>query len=192
MGTLAERINLIRNCTTCALSTSRTCAVPGAGNAKSKILIIGEAPGYYEDIKGLPFVGKSGSYLDRLLATINLTRANLFICNTLCCRPPNNRDPMPKELAACRPHLEDQIRIVNPKLILTMGRYSSGVFFPHTRISDLHGTVRRMQYLDEYRLVFPMFHPAAAMHNPATKEKIEEDFRVLGNLISKLRLTGYL
>lgn len=155
-------------------------------------MLIGEAPGYYEDIKGLPFVGRSGKFLDDLLASIKLTRMQVWICNTLCCRPPDNRDPLPKELEACREHLDAQIELIDPKVIVTLGRYSAGVFFPHNRIKDLHGKFRRMDYLGKKRIVVPMYHPAAALHNPLTKNSIQDDFLVFGKLLSELRKAGAL
>lgn len=180
-ATLAQIAREVSVCQRCMLHHSRKLAVPGEGPVDANILFIGEGPGFHENEQGRPFVGAAGKYLEELLAKINLRREQVFIGNVVKCRPPNNRDPLPDELAACSDYLERQIQVINPKVIVTLGRYSMARFLPNAKISDVHGQSFRIKG----RLVVPMFHPAAALHQPSLKISVERDFVRLPELISR-------
>lgn len=173
----------ISTCNNCILHESRKLSVPGEGPADAEIMFIGEGPGFHENEQGRPFVGASGKFLDQLLAQAELTRAEVFICNVVKCRPPGNRDPLPDEIAACNAHLEKQIKIINPSIIVTLGRISMGKFIPDVKISAVHG---QMQKIGD-RFVIPMFHPAAALHQPQLKPSILGDFANLPGQLSEAR-----
>jgi DNA polymerase len=168
-------------CTKCILHHSRKKAVPGDGPANAEIMFIGEGPGFYENEQGRPFVGAAGKFLEELLAGIGMRREQVFITNVVKCRPPANRDPLPEELAACSDYLERQIQAINPKVIVTLGRYSMARFLPNAKISDVHGQAMQVKG----RLIVPMFHPAAALHQPSLKPSVERDFARLPELIAK-------
>ncbi len=168
-------------CTKCALHFSRKLAVPGEGPANAEILFIGEGPGFHENEQGRPFVGPAGKFLDELLARINMKRTSVFIANVVKCRPPGNRDPLPEELAACSSYLERQIQAINPKVIVTLGRYSMAHFLPNAKISSIHGQATTVRG----RVIIAMYHPAAALHQQSLKSTIEEDFARLPELIAK-------
>ena len=169
-------------CTGCLLHGGRTNAVPGEGPADAQIVFIGESPGFHEDQQGRPFVGAAGRFLEELLASIGLSREQVFIANVIKCRPPGNRDPLPEETAACRPFLDRQIDIINPKLIVTLGRFSMARAFPSARISRIHGQPRKIDGI----LYYPMYHPAAALHQPRLRVVIEEDMRRIPELIAQI------
>ncbi len=175
----------VARCTACVLSRTRTKTVPGEGSPRAEIMFIGEAPGYHEDQQGRPFVGPAGQFLNELLASIGLKRQDVFIANVVKCRPPNNRDPQPDEIAACDHFLQRQIAAIRPKVIVTLGRYSMAKFFPGESISKIHGQARRRDGV----LYVPMYHPAAALHQPALRRFIEEDFRKLPALLASLAET---
>jgi DNA polymerase len=179
--TLAQIAREVSVCVRCMLHHSRKLAVPGEGPVDSDLMFIGEGPGFHENEQGRPFVGAAGKYLEELLAKIHLKREDVFIGNVVKCRPPNNRDPLPDELAACSDYLERQIQVINPKVIVTLGRYSMARFLPNAKISDVHG----QSFHIKERLVVPMFHPAAALHQPSLKPSIERDFAHLPELIAK-------
>lgn len=166
-------------CTKCQLSFSRKKSVPGEGPADAEIMFIGEGPGFYENEQGRPFVGAAGKFLDELLERAGMKRESVFITNVVKCRPPGNRDPLPEELEACNQYLDEQIRIINPCVIVTLGRYSMAKFMPSVRISDVHGKARWV----ENRMIVPMFHPAAALHQPSLKGAVMEDFSMLPEYI---------
>ena len=168
-------------CTRCKLHLSRKRAVPGEGPAQAEIMFIGEGPGFHENEQGRPFVGAAGRFLEELLASIGLTREQVFICNVVKCRPPGNRDPLPEEIEACSEYLDRQIRALNPKVIVTLGRYSLARYLPNARISAVHGQARSVQG----RLVVPMYHPAAALHQPSLRQSVEEDFARLPEVIRR-------
>ena len=174
---IAAEVNV---CTQCKLHVGRKKAVPGEGPANAEIMFIGEGPGFHENEQGRPFVGAAGKFLEELLALINLKREQVFICNVVKCRPPGNRDPEPDELKACGDYLERQIKAINPKVIVTLGRYSMDRFFPGAKISAIHGQARKV----DGRLVVAMFHPAAALHQPTLKQSVIEDFQKLPALIA--------
>ncbi|MCS6910199.1 MAG: uracil-DNA glycosylase [Anaerolineales bacterium] len=180
LQTIAAEVNA---CTRCKLHLARTRAVPGEGPANADILFIGEGPGFHEDQQGRPFVGAAGKFLEELLAMIGLKREQVFITNVVKCRPPGNRDPEADELAACDDYLERQIAALNPKVIVTLGRFSMAKFFPNAKISIIHGQARRVRG----RLVVAMFHPAAALHQAKFKEPLIEDFKKLPALIAAER-----
>lgn len=169
----------IRSCPLCPLSRTRTHAVPGEGPLTAEVMFIGEAPGMNEDRLGRPFVGAAGQFLDELLAAAKLRREDVYICNVLKCRPPGNRDPMPNEIEACAPYLDEQIAMVDPVLIVSLGRYSMSRYFPQAKISRVHGQARDIGG----RLFVPMFHPAAALHQQSLRETIVGDFRRLPAMI---------
>ncbi len=178
---LTQIARQISTCQKCDLHFSRKMAVPGEGPADARIMLIGEGPGFYENEQGRPFVGAAGSFLDELLAKAGLTRGDVFITNVVKCRPPGNRDPLPEELAACRDYLEGQIDAINPQVIVTLGRFSMAMYFPLARIGSAHGQPGTVNG----RLVVPMYHPAAALHQPALKSTVERDFTHLGELIKQ-------
>ncbi len=173
----------IRQCTRCRLHQTRTQAVPGDGPYNAEIMFIGEAPGYHEDQQGKPFVGAAGRYLNELLEKNGLRREDVYITNIVKCRPPRNRDPLPDEIAACQGYLDRQIELLNPRVIVTLGRFAMQHFFPGASISRIHGQPRRLGD----RIFFPIFHPAAGLYQPKWQPLLEEDFRKLGALIRRLR-----
>ncbi len=162
----------IRACTKCPLHAGRTKAVPGAGPVDAEVMFIGEGPGFHEDQQGLPFVGSSGQFLDELLANAGIDRESVYISNVVKCRPPGNRDPKPEEVAACKPYLDRQIELINPKVIVTLGRHSMARAFPNDKISRVHGQPRQVGE----QVYFPMYHPAAALHQPSLRQTVEADF----------------
>ena len=162
--------DVVRSCTKCALHKGRVNAVPGSGSANARILIIGEGPGFNEDQQGLPFIGRSGKLLDELLAAVPIVRDDVFITNVVKCRPPDNRDPLPDEVIACRPYLKRQIELLDPRVIVTLGRHSLLRFYPEGKISKDHGKILRW----EGRILFPLYHPAAGLRNPAIKKQLQE------------------
>ena len=168
-------------CTACKLHLSRKLAVPGEGPADSDLMFIGEGPGFHENEQGRPFVGAAGKLLEELLASIGLTREQVFIGNVVKCRPPGNRDPQSEEIAACSKFLERQIQAINPKVIVTLGRFSMAQFIPNAKISLIHGQPR----VHNNRIVVPMYHPAAALHQPSLRAVIEQDFAKLPEQIQK-------
>ena len=168
-------------CTRCNLHFSRKIAVPGEGPANAEIMFIGEGPGFYENEQGRPFVGAAGKFLDELLEKIGMKRSDVFITNVVKCRPPSNRDPEPGEIEACNAYLERQIQAINPKAIVTLGRYSMGRFLPNAKISDVHGQAMNVKG----RLIVAMYHPAAALHQQSLKPTLEKDFSRLPGLIAK-------
>ena len=183
MESLVEVARLITTCTDCSLHQGRTNAVPGEGSQDAEIMLIGEGPGFHEDRLGRPFVGPAGKFLEELLASIGLDRKQVFIANMVKCRPPQNRDPLPDELAACSKYLERQIELVDPLLIVTLGRFSLVRFFPGESISQARGRVRQKNG----RFIYPIMHPAAALHRQEHRATIMEDFRAIPGVLERLR-----
>ena len=181
--TLAQIAKEVTVCTNCALHHSRKKAVPGEGPAAAEIMFIGEGPGFHENEQGRPFVGAAGQFLDQLLAQAGVTRGDVWIGNVVKCRPPQNRDPLPEELAACNEYLERQIEAINPSIIVTLGRFSMNKFFPGAKISAVHGQMRKVGN----RYVIAMFHPAAALHQASLKPAIMADFAKLPELLKQAR-----
>ena len=171
----------IADCPNCPLARTRKQTVPGTGPASAELMFIGEAPGAREDEQGLPFVGPAGRFLDELLASIGLSRETVYICNILKCRPPGNRDPEPAEIAECQPFLDRQIEILDPKVIVTLGRVSMARWFPGVTIGRVHGQPKRAGG----RFVVPMYHPAAALHRGDLRSVIEADFSRLPALLEQ-------
>jgi DNA polymerase len=180
---LSELNASVHACRECPLSATRTRAVPGEGPVDAEIMFIGEAPGYYEDQQGRPFVGAAGQFLEQLLGSIGLKRADVFIANVIKSRPPNNRDPLPEEIAACSQWLTTQLHIIRPRLIVTLGRYSMARFLPGASISRIHGQIRKVNGT----YVVPMYHPAAALHQGSLRRTIEEDFRRIPAYLEQAR-----
>ncbi len=173
----------IRTCKLCDLWKNRTKAVPGAGDIHADILFVGEGPGFNEDKQGLPFVGRSGTYLESLLKLLNLTRDDVFIANVVKCRPPENRDPTPLEISTCKPYLDQQIALIDPLLIVTLGRYSMARYFPNGKITRIHGQPK----FEDGRAYYPLFHPAAVLRNPGLQAEMEGDFRRIPEILDKVR-----
>lgn len=180
---LEEVASQVRVCQACDLHFSRKNAVPGEGAANSEIMFIGEAPGFHENERGRPFVGQAGKFLDELLTAAGYTREQVFIANVVKCRPPENRDPLPDELAACSRFLNRQIEAIQPRVIVTLGRVSMGKFLPNARISEVHGKTFRVGDF----VVVPMYHPAAALHQPSLKPVLIADFQALPAAIESAR-----
>lgn len=176
---LREFHQSIANCEKCGLCQNRTQVVPGSGNPNANIMFIGEAPGKNEDIQGIPFVGAAGKFLNLCLESIGLNRDNVFIANTVKCRPPENRDPKTEEIDACLPYLKKQLEIIKPKIIVTLGRFSLNLFFPEAKIGKVHGQILVKNSLK----VLALYHPAAALYNGGAREMHLKDFQVLKNYI---------
>jgi len=170
----------IRACRACPLHRSARQAVPGEGSAESGIFFLGEAPGYHEDLQGRPFVGAAGQLLDELLADIGLDRSKVFITNVVRHRPPENRDPLPEEVTACDVWLRRHLEVLRPKVVVTLGRHAMAKFLPGESISRIHGRPRRVEGLT----IFPVYHPAAALHQPALRGALSGDFASLALLLA--------
>jgi uracil-DNA glycosylase len=182
MSALPEICQEISGCQKCALAKGRLKTVPGEGPADARILFIGEAPGHNENQQGRPFVGAAGQLLEELLASIGLERSDVFITNVVKCRPPGNRDPLPGEIESCGDYLERQITAISPRVIVTLGRFSMAKFFPKETISRIHGVPRQING----RLVFPMYHPAAALHQPSLRAALLEDMQKLRQAVEEV------
>lgn len=172
----------ISNCTNCSLHKTRNHTVPGSGNYKAEILLIGEAPGANEDKEGIPFIGRAGKVLDELLNHINLSRKDIFITNMIKCRPPKNRDPFKEEIFECSQFIDMQIQYINPKVIITLGKFAFEKFFPDKTMSESRGVPHQWNQLT----VFPVYHPAAALYNPNLRTKMLEDFEQIQQILNKL------
>jgi DNA polymerase len=183
MESLEEIAQLVRNCIDCPLHQGRTNAVPGEGSPKAEIMFIGEGPGYQEDRQGRPFVGPAGQFLEELLGSIGLRREQVFIANMVKCRPPQNRDPQPAEISACSKYLDRQIELINPHLIVTLGRFSLARFFPGESISRARGRLRQK----DGRFIYPIMHPAAALHRQELRAAIVQDFKAIPQALETTR-----
>jgi len=179
MSELDELAAVIRQCDQCPLSKERTQAVPGEGNDQSEVMFIGEGPGFHEDRQGRPFVGASGKFLEELLASIGLTRSQVYITNMVKCRPPGNRDPFPSEVEACSKYLDAQISFLNPKVIVTLGRHSLTKFFANEKITQARGKPRAWKNT----VVLPVLHPAAALYRSQLKDVMLKDFQAIPALL---------
>lgn len=176
-------------CTKCILSEKRTKAVPGEGNPEAELMFIGEGPGEQEDLQGRPFVGQAGQFLEEMLGMINLKREDVFIGNLVKCRPPRNRDPYPNEIEICIKHyLYHQIKIINPKLIVTLGRHAMEVFVPGKKISQIHGHPKRMinQETKVKQVYLPLYHPAAALYHNSLRETLIKDFKKIPKILERI------
>lgn len=185
MGLLDDITRRIVVCTDCALYREATRAVPGEGSETAEIMFIGEGPGLHEDRQGRPFVGPAGQLLNDLLASIGLRREDVYITNMVKHRPPQNRDPAPDELEACRKYMDEQIIRIKPKIIIPLGRHALGKWFPNESISRVRAKARRIGDLT----LFPLYHPAAALHNAGLRPTLEKDFQELGRLLKQLQQT---
>ena len=173
----------VESCRRCPMCDGRTQTVFGVGNPHARVMFIGEAPGKNEDLQGEPFVGAAGHYLNELLGCAGLRREDVFIANVLKCRPPGNRDPRPEEIQTCTPYLREQTRTIDPEVLVTLGKFSTQFFLKtQVGITRLHGRVQRAGKF----LVFPIFHPAAALYDGAKREALENDFVTLGQLLHQL------
>lgn len=181
MSSLEEIGAEIAACTACSLAKSRLKTVPGEGPSNAKIVFIGEAPGWHENQQGRPFVGPAGQFLEELLASVGLTRRDVFIANVVKCRPPNNRDPQPEEITACAHFLDAQLAVIKPKIVVALGRYSMARFFPGEAIGKIHGVARKRGGV----VYFAMYHPAAALHQPTLKQVILADMQKLPKLLAE-------
>jgi uracil-DNA glycosylase family 4 len=178
------------------LSSQATQLVFGVGNPDADVLFIGEAPGKNEDLKGEPFVGAAGKFLNEMLAGIGLERSDIYITNIVKYRPPNNRDPLPEEKKAFLPFLQEQIEIIEPKIIVTLGRHSGGLFLPELHISTDHGQPKRIKLAlhDDHSkrfpvVILPLYHPAAALYNGGLRETLVEDFSQIPAILDKIKIT---
>jgi DNA polymerase len=183
LTSLASLYQEIARCQRCQLAESRTKVVPGEGNESAEIVFIGEAPGWYEDQQGHPFVGPAGHFLNELLASIGLKREDVYICNVIKCRPPDNRDPLPKEIESCRLWLDQQLEIIQPRLIVTLGRHSLAKFFPKESISKVHGKPQRIGNV----IYYPLYHPAAALHQQKLRQIIQTDILKIPSLLAEAK-----
>ena len=178
----------IRVCKLCELCKTRTNPVIGEGSISTGIMFIGEAPGYYEDLQGRPFVGKAGRILDELLRSVTLERADVYITNVLKCRPPGNRNPKPEEIVACAPYLDSQLAIIEPEVIVTLGSFSLSYIFHKfglkpDKISKIHGRVFTVSTISGVKRIISLYHPAVATYNPGMKEVLKEDFKQLADCL---------
>jgi len=173
----------ISSCPDCSLCKTRTRAVPGEGPEDAEILFVGEGPGYHEDQQARPFVGPAGKFLEELLASIGLRRSDVYITNVVKCRPPQNRDPLPVEIEACRKYLDRQIDMIRPRVLVTLGRYSLAWFFPRDTISRVHGQIRERDGIQFLHL----YHPAAALHAGGLRKVIEDEFRRIPAALERAR-----
>ncbi len=179
----------VRVCERCRLSQGRTNAVPGEGSPDTEVVFVGEGPGSNEDRQGRPFVGAAGKLLDELLGLVGWQRQDVFITNVVKCRPPNNRDPEPDEIAACQPFLRRQLEVLDPALLVTLGRFSLQTFMPGDRISRVHGTSRPVDPASGPRAAtgYAMYHPAAALRQGALKETMQRDMAALPEVLIRSR-----
>ena len=182
MSELTELYDQIRNCTRCPLAQGRTRAVPGEGLETAAVMFIGEAPGFHEDKSGRPFVGAAGRFLEELLTGIDLTRDQVYIANVIKCRPPGNRAPTSAEIEACKSYLDHQIELIQPHIVITLGRFSMARYFPGAKISSIHGKPRKIDGV----LYYPMYHPAAALHQPSLRTTVIEDMTKIPQLLAEI------
>ncbi len=182
---LVELYKEVQGCTRCPLHETRTKAVFGAGDADADLMFVGEAPGADEDRQGLPFVGRAGQLLNELLGEIGMTREGVFIANVLKSRPPGNRDPLPLEIEACRPYLFEQVRLIEPKVVCTLGNFSTKLLSGNPAgITRVRGVPQVHELGGRAVFLLPLFHPAAALRTPAVKETLRSDFELLPKLLA--------
>ena len=179
--------SLVKDCHKCPLYKTATNPVPGAGDPNAKIVFIGEAPGYYEDQQGLPFVGRSGKLLDKLLTSINQERKDVFICNILKHRPPDNRNPQPDEIKVCTPFLKAQLQIIKPPVIITLGRFALNFFFPADYIGQVRGQIKKLSWQGIDLTIIPVYHPSAGLRNGAMLTALQNDFKQIGKFLDKIK-----
>jgi uracil-DNA glycosylase family 4 len=186
MHELAVLADSVGGCTKCRLSQGRTQVVFGSGHPHADLMFVGEAPGFHEDKQGVPFVGQAGKLLDQLLAGIGLTRSDVFVANVLKCRPPGNRDPQPDEIQACEGHLWKQIELIQPKVVATLGNFATKLLSGRPLgITRVHGQEQETMLGGNQVLLYPLYHPAAALYTPRMLEVLENDFRRLPELLGR-------
>lgn len=179
----------IKKCQKCVLSEKRTNSVPGSGNPNADLMFVGEGPGKNEDEQGLPFVGQAGKFLEEMLTAIDMTRDDVFITNVVKCRPPNNRDPFPDEVETCSgSYLYNQIKVIKPKIIITLGRHAMEFFIPGRKISEVHGQPKRMvnEETGEKQVYLPLYHPAAALYHGGLRDTLIKDFKRIPRILEKI------
>jgi DNA polymerase len=183
---LAAYADAVAGCTRCALAKGRTQVVFGSGSSSADLMFVGEAPGFHEDKQGVPFVGAAGQLLGKLLNGIGLTREDVYIANVLKCRPPGNRDPQPDEIEACEGHLFKQIELIRPKVVATLGNFSTKLLSGKPLgITRVHGVEQEVTLGGSTVLLYPLFHPAAALYTPRMLDVLEADFRRLPELLGR-------
>jgi uracil-DNA glycosylase len=183
---LREYAEQTATCTKCALAQGRTQVVFGSGSPTAELMFVGEAPGFHEDQQGVPFVGQAGKLLDKLLGGIGLTRADVFVANVLKCRPPGNRDPLPEEISACEPHLFRQIELIEPKLVATLGNFATKLLSGKPAgITRVHGYEQEVTLGARTVLLYPLYHPAAALYTPSMLKVLEEDFARIPGILGR-------
>lgn len=181
-----DLITECKQCSKCRLRKTASQVVPGAGNPKAEIMFIGEGPGKNEDVQGIPFCGAAGNFLDELLAHIDLKREDVYITNIVKCRPPGNRDPRDDEIEACKPWLDQQVALIDPKVFVLLGRFAMARYFPHLKISQEHGTA----FKKNGKLYFIMYHPAVALYNGSYREVLKKDFEGLRKILMYAKRGG--
>src|SRR3954447_15690249 len=185
---LVELYREVQNCRACPLHATRTQTVFGAGNADAELMFVGEAPGFHEDQQGVPFVGAAGKLLENLLLDVGRTRDDVFIANVLKCRPPGNRDPLPEEIASCEPHLFRQLQLIRPTVVATLGNFATKLLSGNpTGITRVHGVEQHVTIGSHPVVLFPLYHPAAALYTRAMLSVLEEDFRKLPAILAAAR-----
>jgi len=183
---LREYAEQTASCTKCALAEGRTQVVFGSGSPDADLMFVGEAPGFHEDQQGVPFVGQAGKLLDRLLEGIGLTRADVYVGNVIKCRPPGNRDPLPDEIAACEPHLFRQVELIEPKLVATLGNFATKLLSGRPAgITRVHGHEQEVTLGSRTVLLYPLYHPAAALYTPSMLKVLEEDFARIPEILER-------
>jgi uracil-DNA glycosylase family 4 len=180
--TLAELHQVMVRCTRCDLSLSRTQVVPGAGDSRAGVMFVGEAPGRKEDETGVPFVGASGKLVNAMLEIAGIERDHVFIANVVRCRPPNNRNPKAFEIRACAGWLAEQIRLIQPELVVPLGRYALQHFLPKGKVTQLRGELHEIEYRERPLRLFPLLHPSAVLRSPERRPEYEQNFRRLGEV----------
>jgi uracil-DNA glycosylase len=183
---LREYAEQTASCTKCALAQGRTQVVFGSGSPNAELMFVGEAPGFHEDQQGIPFVGQAGKLLDKLLDGIGLTRADVWVCNVLKCRPPGNRDPLPEEIASCEPHLFRQIELIQPTLVATLGNFATKLLSGKPAgITRVHGYEQEVTLGSRTVSLYPLYHPAAALYTPSMLKVLEEDFARIPGILDR-------
>ncbi len=183
---LREYAEQTASCTKCALAGGRTQVVFGSGSPDADLMFVGEAPGFHEDQQGVPFVGQAGKLLDRLLGGIGLTRADVYVGNVIKCRPPGNRDPLPDEIAACEPHLFRQIELIEPRVVATLGNFATKLLSGRPAgITRVHGHEQEVTLGSRTVLLYPLYHPAAALYTPSMLKVLEEDFARIPEILER-------
>lgn len=186
LSSLTKLFNEMACCTRCELAAGRTQVVPGVGPRRASVMLLGEAPGAEEDRKGSPFVGRAGQLLDRLLSAAGLDRKSVFITNVVACRPPNNRTPRVREIKAHAPWLDQQLRLVRPRLIVTLGRVALTYFVPGAKVTEVRGKAAAVERDGRQFTILPTLHPAAALRAPDLLPSLEEDFGKIRTILSRI------